>query len=112
MNFYQYKAICTNVVDGDTINVEIDVGFKITTKQRLRLVGIDTPERGQVGFYEATEFVYQEVDGKDLAIVTHKTDDFGRYLAEVFVTNEYTPNLFYSLNDLLLEEGLAKPYIK
>jgi len=41
---YQYKAKAERVVDGDTIDVTIDLGFKITTHQRIRLAGIDTPE--------------------------------------------------------------------
>jgi micrococcal nuclease len=110
MNFYQYKARCTNVVDGDTLDVEIDVGFHLITRQRLRLVGIDTPERGQEGYYEASEFVAQHVVGKEIGVVTHKTDVFGRYLAEVFVPEANDFNDGYSLNELLLHEGLAKPY--
>ena len=42
---YEYKAIVDRVVDGDTIDVDIDLGFSTTlTKQRVRLAGIDTPE--------------------------------------------------------------------
>ena len=54
---YQYSATVYNVVDGDTIDVVVDLGFKITTKQRLRLNGIDTPEKGQPGFNEAKEWL-------------------------------------------------------
>ena len=41
---YQYKAKVERIVDGDTIDVVIDLGFKITTNQRIRLAGINTPE--------------------------------------------------------------------
>lgn len=110
MNFYEYKAKCINVVDGDTIDVQIDLGFKMTTVQRLRLIDIDTPERGQEGYYEATEFTAYHVLGKEIGITTHKTDSFGRYLAEVFVPYVDDFNDGYSLSDLLLHEGLAKLY--
>ncbi len=41
---YNYNAKITNVVDGDTFDFEIDLGFGITYKNRLRLYGVDTPE--------------------------------------------------------------------
>ena len=42
---YQYKAIITKVIDGDTVDVDIDLGFDVWLKnQRIRLYGIDTPE--------------------------------------------------------------------
>ena len=41
---YKYKATVGRVVDGDTVDVVIDLGFKITTNQRIRLEGINTPE--------------------------------------------------------------------
>lgn len=110
MRFYQYKAVCTNVVDGDTIDVTIDVGFKMTTTQRLRLINIDTPERGQEGYYEAKGFVADKIMGKQIGLVTHKSDAFGRYLAEVLVPIENSLQDVYSLNELLLQNKLATPY--
>lgn len=53
-NLYTYKATCTNVVDGDTIDILIDYGFDTYAKRRVRLLGVDTPERGQDKFKEAT----------------------------------------------------------
>ena len=41
---YEYQAIIERVVDGDTVDVMIDLGFDVWTKQRVRLMGIDTPE--------------------------------------------------------------------
>ena len=41
---YEYKAKIIKVVDGDTVDVEIRLGFKISLQERLRLFGIDTPE--------------------------------------------------------------------
>ena len=41
---YEYKAMLTKLVDGDTMDLTIDVGFKMTTAQRVRLKGINTPE--------------------------------------------------------------------
>ncbi len=42
---YEYKAVVTRVVDGDTVDVDIDLGFNVwLKKQRIRLYGLDTPE--------------------------------------------------------------------
>ena len=41
---YEYKAKVHRIIDGDTVDVTIDLGFEMTTKQRIRLYGIDTPE--------------------------------------------------------------------
>lgn len=112
MKFYHYTAVCTNVVDGDTIDVTIDVGFKMTTTQRVRLIDIDTPERGQDGYYDSKEFVAERIMDKKVGLVTHKSDAFGRYLAEVFVPLVDDFEEVYSLNELLLHNALAVPYIK
>ena len=97
-------AICTNVVDGDTIDVLIDVGFDFRTDQRLRLYGIDTPERGRPGFLEAKIWIQKRLAGKTLQVITYKKDSFGRWLALVYADGE-------NVNDQLVAEGLAVPYI-
>lgn len=101
--FLLEHVYCTNVVDGDTIDVEIDVGFDFKTTQRLRLMGIDTPERGEPGFMEATLFVSDICLNRNIQIRTYKKDSFGRWLADVFSQEVF-------LNSLLIQEGLAKPY--
>lgn len=102
---YQFNAFCTNVVDGDTADLVIDVGFKLTTTQRVRFLSINTPERGQRGYQEAKDFVISKILDKDLVVETYKSDNFGRYLAVITVDG-------VNLNNLLLSEGLAVPYVK
>lgn len=60
-NLYTFKANCYGVVDGDTIDVMIDFGFDIWGDRRLRLLNVDTPERGQENYTEATDFVKDKV---------------------------------------------------
>lgn len=113
MKLYNFKAKVLNIVDGDTIDVEIKVGFHITTTQRLRLLRINTSELRSKDeherkiAYEAKEFVEKKLLDKDVYIHTEKEDSFGRYLAEVYVEDR---EVFYSFNDLLLSNGLAKRY--
>ena len=101
---YQYRAKIVRWVDGDTVDVDVDLGFRITTHQRLRLLGVDTPERGQDGYHEATEFCKTVApEGAEVVIRTEKSDSFGRYLAHIEVFGR-------SVADGLLIKGLAKVY--
>ena len=57
---YIYQATCTRVVDGDTIDADIDLGFRMLRRERLRLLGIDTPERGQKNWKEDLAHVQEK----------------------------------------------------
>lgn len=116
MKPYIYRARGIRAIDGDTIECCVDVGFGLTTTQRFRLWGIDTPEKRSSDAatkelaYAAQEFTANFIEGMDFMIQTYKTDDFGRYLAKVFVpqgANEYV-----SLNELLVLEGFARPFME
>jgi micrococcal nuclease len=100
---YEYKARVTNVVDGDTIDAAIDLGFKVQTMQRLRLARIDTPERGQPGYGEAKDFVKQLIEGKEVTLQSHKASKWGYFLADISIDGR-------DVADLLLTAGLAKTY--
>ena len=104
-NMYNYNAYCTNVVDGDTVDLEIDAGFKLFTEQRIRLLGVNTPERGQIGYKDATDFLKHLILNKDVVVETHNSDAFGRYLAEIYVDGVH-------VNEQLLLLGYAVPYLK
>lgn len=84
---YDYKIVMVNkVVDGDTVDVMIDVGFRMTTVQRIRLLGVNTPERGEEGYIAAGELVKGWCDDRAgrLRIRTEKSDSFGRWLGDVY----------------------------
>ncbi|USK72664.1 thermonuclease family protein [Peribacillus asahii] len=101
--FVFLNCICTNVIDGDTLDVEIDVGFDFKTKQRLRLIGVDTPERNTKGYKQATDFTTEKCLNKPVQVTTYKRDAFGRWLSIVEVDGE-------NLNNTLIEKGLADVY--
>jgi micrococcal nuclease len=102
---YNYRAVCTRVIDGDTADLVIDVGFKMTTTQRVRLLGINTPERGQEGYQEAKDYLTSRILEKTLVISTRKSDVFGRYLGTIYVEDE-------NVNEELLREGLAVVFMR
>ena len=114
---YFYSAVCTNVVDGDTIDVNIDLGFHNFAKHRVRLMRVDTPEmndKDQVTRDHAKEaklFVMNNIGGLNVIIETRKSDSFGRWLAEVyFETVENGVAVQKNLSDELLVRGYAVPY--
>jgi micrococcal nuclease len=111
---YKYQATIKRWVDGDTVDVDIDLGFGlIYSNQRLRLYGIDAYEQRTRDLDEkekglaATAFVNEVAPvGSKVTIVTYKEGKYGRILAEVFL-DDYT-----NLNMLLTEKGHAERYEK
>ena len=81
---YIFKAKVLRVIDGDTLEMRIDLGFHTHTVRKVRLLGVDTPERGKPGYNEAKAFTTGTVLGKDVYVQTYQADAFGRYLADVW----------------------------
>jgi len=100
---YEYKAKVTNVVDGDTVDALVDLGFKVQTLQRLRLTRVDTPERTQPGYGAARDFVKQLVEGKEVTMRSYKASKWGYFLADISIDGK-------DVADMLLSAGLAKEY--
>jgi micrococcal nuclease len=107
---YRLKALA-KVVDGDTVDLDLDLGFSVTMRQRVRLIGLDAPEirskdpiekgKGQ----ESLVFVNQWFQQPGPVLVrTTKEEKYGRMLADCY--REGAP----SLCSELLERGLALPY--
>ena len=108
---YLYHAAVTKVVDGDTFDATVDLGFFVFTVVRFRLFGLDTMEVNdrdpakRVLAMQAKLFMVDRILNKQVILQTYKTDKYGRWLAEVFL-----PDHPSSVNSQLLAEGLAVPY--
>lgn len=102
---YKYKATVVRWVDGDTVDLMVDLGFHHFVKTRFRLYGIDTPERGQALWGEATDFaeLSAPVDSEVVVDVYKSADKYGRWLANIHVGDQ-------SVNDALVAAGLAINY--
>ncbi len=86
---YVYRASCVRVVDGDTAVLLIDLGMRIFTQQSIRLRDVDTPERGQPGWSEATAFLRSQIEGVPLILQTYADrQTFNRYVADVWVQGQ------------------------
>jgi len=115
---YNYEATIRRWVDGDTVDVDIDLGFGLVySNQRLRLYGIDAYESRTRNLDEkkkglaAKDYVNEMAPvGTKVTIITHKTGKYGRILAEIFFEAEY--NDWKCINNLLVEEGHATEYQK
>jgi micrococcal nuclease len=111
---YTYKAKLVRVIDGDTIDAEIDLGFNVVIRQRIRLYGIDTPEsrtrdleekeRGLAAKQRLTEILPKEFIVKTML---NKRGKFGRILGVLYINTEDKT----SVNDMLVEEGHAIQYL-
>lgn len=112
---YRVKKI-TGVVDGDTIDVDIDLGFNVSFSQRVRLAGIDTPESRtsdkaeKILGLESKEYLKQRIkDAKDIIIKTEKPDSsekYGRILGWLYIDGDTV-----SVNDHMIENGYAWGYL-
>ena len=108
---YEYSATLVKIVDGDTVDVLIDLGFNITKKERVRLLGIDTPESAtkdlaekKLGI-EAKEYITQWfMKNTPFRLQTTKDDKYGRILGVFTGLDGKT------LNTRLVDEGYAWAY--
>ena len=108
---YEYSATLVKIVDGDTVDVLIDLGFNTTKKERVRLLGIDTPESAtkdlaekKLGI-EAKEYIIQWfTKNTPFRLQTTKDDKYGRILGVFTGLDGKT------LNTRLVDEGYAWAY--
>ena len=112
-NMYEYKCKMVKVVDGDTVDVDIDLGFGVWMRdQRIRLYGIDTPEsrtsddQEKIYGLAAKDFVVKWTNAGDLSLKTFKDDrgKFGRILGEIWYGGKH------NVNQLLVDNHHAVRY--
>jgi micrococcal nuclease len=104
---YQYKAEIVRVIDGDTAVLNVDLGFFIWLRDlHFRFYGIDTPEKSdKTGWLLATEFTKAFFERNPKVIVNvYGMDKYGRWLGE------FVDPFGGTLNEALVEKGLAKSY--
>ena len=112
---YEYNAVVDRVVDGDTIDVNIDLGFQIWHKARVRMLGIDTPESRTRNKAEkalglaSKQRLKDMLKGQKVKIACSKEKGkFGRVLATVITVAEDGTET--DCNNQLCVEGHARPY--
>ena len=104
MAMYTYFTKIDKVIDGDTVDVFIDLGFNVWHKERIRLAGIDTAEKN-TAFGKATKkLLIDTLEGKLVKLEVSKPDKYGRYLGNIYLASDV------SINAQMISNGLAKAY--
>ena len=116
---YEYKIKLDRVIDGDTVDAYIDLGFDVSVKKRIRFMGINTPESRTRDLEEkakglaAKERVKELLEGcENIKLTSHGVGKYGRCLGELFIdiVDDGEKLTMESVNQLLIKEGHAKEY--
>lgn len=115
---YEYKCTVVHIVDGDTVDVDIDLGFGVwLKKERIRMYGIDTPESRTRDLEEkkyglaAKKFITGMLDDEGgIVLKTQKDSEgkYGRILGELWRTTNYADK---SINEYMIEKHHAVRYM-
>lgn len=110
---YVYRCEIIRVLDGDTIDVHVDLGFGVFTRERLRIFGVNSPEKDTEAGKAALQFVSELLYGASEVIIrtmkqssrssAEKREKYGRYLVYLVVDGE-------PLTDLIIAAGHGKAY--
>lgn len=117
---YKYRARLLKIIDGDTLEVEIDLGMLVFHRTRLRLLGINTPETFGVKKDSAEYLAGMEAKNKLQGLlgitiamqstiivetIKDKTEKYGRYLANVYALEDTVSQQWICINDKMKEYG-------
>ncbi|MTV50798.1 thermonuclease family protein [Heliobacillus mobilis] len=104
---YTYNAKVTRVIDGDTFEAEVDLGFHVIIKERFRLYGLNAPEihgedkaRGE----RSKQWLARRLEGQVVTVNSVRKEKYGRWLAVVNAAGK-------NVNDEMVAEGLAVNYM-
>jgi len=124
---YEFPVVISRIVDGDTVDARIDIGFKIVYEERIRLLGLDTPESftsnkkekvlGLAAKYRIKELIAsanalpKKRGKKDVVLKTSKDGKgkFGRILGEIWINSNTGDGV--NVNQILIDEGHARWYM-
>jgi micrococcal nuclease len=120
---YVYKAKLDRIIDGDTVDAVIDLGFDVSVHKRIRLAGIDTPEsrtrdleEKERGLASKARLV-EMLEGGEFILESKEVGKYGRVLGTLFIEKETDDNLTsepqimrVNINETLVREGYAVEY--
>jgi len=112
-NLHHYNCELKRIIDGDTVELIIDLGFNIKIETDLRLEGIDTPEVNssngleQEAAYRSEVFLGQLIEKEELIVRTKKNDMYGRYIGTLFIKGQHE---LVNVNNFMLNHGLGRKY--
>lgn len=104
MELFNYTGKVAKVIDGDTVDIVLDLGFEVSKKVRCRLNRIDAPETNTEAGKVAKTFIATELPaGTDVKIASKSYDKYGRSVAEIYKGD-------ININQLMLDSGHAIVY--
>lgn len=127
-SLYFYSISNIRVIDGDTIDADIDLGFSISIRRRVRLEGIDAPEtrlqskisdpeerkKEKLLGIKSKDFLYSICESNKIYLISNKLDKYGRVLGEIFLIEDDlgVEESYVSINQLMISKGYASAYGK
>jgi micrococcal nuclease len=102
---YQYRCSIIRIVDGDTLHLDVELGFDVRRQDSFRLYGINAPEMSTEEGKTAKAWLEDQLKGGLTMVTTHKDqrEKYGRYLATLWVGST-------NVNEAMVEAGHAVPY--
>ena len=101
------KGKVVRVIDGDTYEIEIDLGYHVTITERFRLRNVNVPEvygeNKEQGFF-TRDFVREKIEGKEVVVHSTRREGFRRWLADIYFVEQETQ---FNLAEVLVNEGLG-----
>lgn len=104
MELYNYKATVTRVVDGDTVKLRLDLGFRLYWHVNCRLAGINAPELSTEAGVKSKEALSKMLPPEtEIVVNSTKLDKYGRPVAIIYLNG-------FCINDILISDGFAVKY--
>ena len=109
--FFNYNAKVNRVIDGDTIDATLDLGFNVKLDLKIRMAGINTPElkskdpEEKAKAQEARAFLKEKIEGKDIVLDSKGLDKYGRWIGVIRLGTE-------NINDTMVKKNLAVKYME
>jgi micrococcal nuclease len=106
---YVYRATSKRIVDGDTFVAVVDLGFGASIELKVRLHGVNSPERNTVAGKDATLFLERTLTGRDLLLKSYKdARSFERWVCDVYYDNHAE---WASVAQAIIDLGYGEPYM-
>lgn len=110
-NMFEYGCTVINVIDADTLKLDVDLGFKIHMLGTLRLARINAPELLSIDGAKAKAFTLQEVaKATHMRLRSSRSEKYGRWLGDLLYQTKDSNFQWLNLSDALLQAKHAKPY--
>ncbi len=108
---YEYNCTLIAVVDGDTVKLDIDAGFKIHLREVFRLARINAPELLTLDGMQARNFIAEQLaKATAMKCQTSRQEKYGRWLCELFIQTKESGSEWVNVNQLMLDTRHAVPY--